>query len=244
MSDAWDQAKEIVDQHAASGGIFVKLVNDGDKVSGCFVGSPYIREVVWTGERYEPFDEDDSKQKGKRSTLRLAINFYVPAENTMKVIELSSSAIKDVFKLRDKYGFDSSLFEIERNGGPGDPKTKYRILPDGPITAGMRADMADLEVFDLHAVISGDGGDEQDDEPSTPRREAAAGAVDALTADKLTTGLRALPREAVTAFLKKFGIARIRELKARDTKAAIAFVQSLSQQPEDPASDVEVDPFA
>jgi hypothetical protein len=235
----------MVDQHAASGGIFVKLANDGDKVSGCFVGSPYIREVVWTGERYEPFDEDNTKQKGKRSTLRLAINFYVPAENTMKVIELSSSAIKDVFKLRDKYGFDSSLFEIERNGGPGDPKTKYRILPDGPITAGMRADMADLALFDLHAVISGDDDrEDDDDEPSTPRREAASGTVNALTADKLTTGLKALPREAVTTFLKKFGIPRIRELKARDTKAAIAFVQALSQQPEDPASDVEVDPFA
>jgi hypothetical protein len=126
--NGWDQAREAVERHAAAGGIFVKLTNDGDKVSGVFIGDPHVREVVWTGERYELFDEDNPKHKRKRPTLRLATNFYVPAENAMKVIEFNATATKDVLKLRDKYGFRDWTFEVERQGGPNDPKTRFRIL--------------------------------------------------------------------------------------------------------------------
>jgi hypothetical protein len=53
MASAWDRAKEMADRHAGTGGIFVRLANDGDKVVGVFCGEPDAREVHWTGERYE-----------------------------------------------------------------------------------------------------------------------------------------------------------------------------------------------
>jgi len=87
MTTAWDLATTMADKHANSGGIFVRLANNGDKIVGAFCGDPYAREVIWTGERYEQFDENNSAHQGKRPSLRVMLNFYVPAEGAMKVIE-------------------------------------------------------------------------------------------------------------------------------------------------------------
>lgn len=38
MSNAWDKAKEMAEQHASS--LFVRLSNDSDKIVGVFLGSP------------------------------------------------------------------------------------------------------------------------------------------------------------------------------------------------------------
>jgi hypothetical protein len=52
MSNAWDNAKALAEKHAAAGGIFVRLQNDGDKVVGVFCGEPYAKEVYWDGQKY------------------------------------------------------------------------------------------------------------------------------------------------------------------------------------------------
>ena len=80
MTTAWEMATTMADKHANSGGIFVRLANNGDKIVGAFCGEPYAREVIWTGERYEQFDENNSAHQGKRPSLRVMLNFYVPAE--------------------------------------------------------------------------------------------------------------------------------------------------------------------
>lgn len=38
MASAWDAAKGLADKHASSGGLFIRLTNDGDKVVGAFCG--------------------------------------------------------------------------------------------------------------------------------------------------------------------------------------------------------------
>src|SRR5258708_26907270 len=116
----WEEAQEEMEQ---SGGIFAKLA-DGESIRGCFVGDPYTRKVIWTGERYEPFDKSDPKHKGKRPGSRMALNFYDVDEATLKVFELNNQLSKDLFRLRDKYGPDW-LLEIEREGAG--PKTRYRL---------------------------------------------------------------------------------------------------------------------
>jgi hypothetical protein len=235
IRDAWEQARELAEKHAAAGGMFVKLANDGDSVRGCFIGEPLVRQVFWNGERYENFDEDNPKHKGKKSALRLAINFFVLDENTVKVLELSATVIKDVLKLRDKYGFEKWSYEIERQGAAGDPKTKYHILPDEQLSDEQRQMLGDVDLHNLQALYEGG----EDGAPA--RSHDDAGTIDEETAAELAAMLKPLARVLVAGFLKKFGIARVRELKARDAKTARRYVESLLPKRQD---DDSIDPFA
>ena len=74
------------------------------------------------------------------------MNFYVLAEQVVKVYEMGAVVFKDVFKLRDKYGLDTWAFEIERHGGKGDNKTSYSILPEQRLDDTMRREIAQLEL--------------------------------------------------------------------------------------------------
>ena len=48
MSNSWEHAEGMADKHSGSGsGLFVRLANHGDSVTGAFVGEPYAREVHW-----------------------------------------------------------------------------------------------------------------------------------------------------------------------------------------------------
>ncbi|HHQ42547.1 MAG TPA: hypothetical protein ENK20_09700 [Chromatiales bacterium] len=230
MSNAWDHAASMADKHANSGGIFIRLTSNGDKVIGAFCGEPFPREVVWTGERYETYDPE--VHTDKRPSLRVMLNFYVPAEGAMKVIEGGTVWFKDVLKVRDKYGLDKWLFEIERHGEAGDPKTTYTILPEEKLTAAQKEEIDSLGLHDLAALVAGDGGD--DDPP-----------IDAETAAELVARLKALPRADVDTFLEQFGVQRVRELKASHEAAARELLGGLEARARRKAAPrEEVDPFA
>ena len=230
-TNAWDHAAGMAEQHAGSGGIFIRLANNGDKVVGAFCGEPFPREVIWNGERYEEFDPD--VHTGKRPSLRVMLNFFAPAEGGMKVIEGGTIWFKDVLKVRDKYGLDKWLFEIERHGEAGDPKTTYSILPEEKIDAEMRARIEAAELHDLEAVGSGDGGN--DDPP-----------IDAETAAELVARLKALPRSDVSTFLEQLKVQRVRDLRASDLEAARQLLGGLEARARRKAApaQTEVDPFA
>lgn len=169
-TNAWGTASRLADKHANQGGIFVRLTSNGDKIVGAFCGEPFAREVVWTGERYETYDP--SVHTDKCPSLRVMLNFFVPAEGDMKVIEGGTVWFKDVLKVRDKYGLDKWLFEIERHGEAGDPKTTYSILPEEKLDDDLRGQIAGAELHDLAALSSGDanadkGGDKPAGKPSS-----------------------------------------------------------------------------
>lgn len=217
------------DKHANSDGIFIRLANNGDKVVGAFCGEPFPREVIWNGERYEEFDPD--AHTGKKPSLRVMLNFFVPAEGAMKVIEGGTVWFKDVLKLRDKYGLDRWLFEIERHGEAGDPKTKYTILPEEKLSEAQLEELAAMELHDLAALASGDAGDPP---------------IDADAAAELIARLKGLPRSAVNTFLEQFRVKRVRDLVASDLEAArqlIGGLEARARQQSAPAQ-AEVDPFA
>lgn len=127
--------------------IFIRLVNDGDKVVGAFCGEPFPREVIWNGKYYEDFDPD--VHVGKRPSLRIMLNFFVPAENKMKVFEGGVMWFRDVLRVRDKYGLDEWLFEVQRFGAAGNPKTIYTIRPEKKIDAEMRLQIDAAKMHDL-----------------------------------------------------------------------------------------------
>lgn len=245
MATAWDTAKGLAEKHASAGGIFVRLASNGDKVTGVFCGEPHAREVVWTGERYETFDAKNPAHQidGKRPSLRVAINFFVLAENAMKVIEGGTQWFKDVLKVRDKYGLDKWSFEIERHGEAGDPKTKYTILPEEKIDAALRQQIAGATAHDLEAVVGG-AGDSDDDagKPAAPTPSAASERpIDAGVATELVARMKALPRADVDAILAELGVQRVRDLKGAQVARAKAV---LAKYEGEASSQAEVDPFA
>jgi len=248
MSNAWDQAQGLVDKHSSgAGGLFVRLANTGDKIVGCFVGDPHAREVHWTGERYEECSGDGCSlcaETGKRPSLRVSMNFYLPGERALKIIEGGVTWFKDLLKVRDKYGLDKWAFEVERHGDAGDPKTTYTILPDEKLTAEQREEIAALQLHDLAKSTSGDSSSGGSFD-SYDKKASSSSLIDARIASQLVSRLKALPRDAVDTFLEKFGVKRIRDLKASQKEAAETFVESLeAKHGRGKDESAEVDPFA
>jgi hypothetical protein len=241
MTTAWDKAKELADKHAAAGGIFVRLQNDGDKVVGAFCGEPFAKEVYWDGQKYSDTPPEGGPAK---ASLRVSLNFYVPSEGTMKIIEGGTAWFKDVLEVKDKYGLEKWTFEVKRRGKKGDPKTKYSILPDAQVDEAMRARMAAAGLHDLASV--GASADSEDSPapaaaasaapPAAATAPATAPTVDENTARQLVDRLRPMPREVAHAFLAEFKIARIRELPSAELPRAMRFIEA-RQQPQ------ERDPF-
>ncbi|HEU4406787.1 MAG TPA: hypothetical protein VFS43_16085 [Polyangiaceae bacterium] len=258
MTTTWDEAIRLADKHGNQGGLFVRLQNDGDKVVGAFCGEPYARQVVWTGERYEDYDEHNPEHEGegRRKSLRVAINFYVPAESSMKVIEGGNGWFRDVVKVREKYGLDTWLFEIERHGEAKNPKTTYSILPEEKIDGAMRARIQAAPLHDLRRVAGSEGGDEPEGgaraprpangpskaPPTTQAATPASRPIDPEVAAGLVARLKVLARPDLDAFLRAFRVQRVRDLTEAQAGAAAAWVAA-RENASAGAEDGDVDPF-
>ena len=237
----WDRASEMAEKHASQSGVFVRLANNGDKVVGAFRGEPHAREVVWTGEKYETYDAE--VHTDKKPNLRVMLNFYVPAEKAMKVIEGGTAWFKDVLKVRTKHGVENWLFEIERHGEAGDPKTTYSILPETQLDSTMLKEIAAAELHDLAGLARGEDRTGLDAPTERkPARKPGNGPIDPRTASELVARLKALPKADLDGFLQKFGVQRVRELKASDEAAARDYLDSLRPAKAAGGKD-EVDPF-
>jgi len=167
MNNAWDKAKNLADKHASQGSIFVRLQNDGDAVVGVFCGEPYAREVYWDGEKYVEATADGppAGATAKTPSLRVALNFYVPSEGTMKIVEGGTQWFRDLVNVREKYGLDKWLFEIKRHGKANGLAVRR------PMYSGKS--VADLSIAaDRQAIIT-----VRPNVHLAPEREAAASAA-------------------------------------------------------------------
>ncbi len=236
MTNMWNLAQELSDKHENSNGIFVRLVNNGDKIVGAFCGEPHAREVHWTGEKYEKCTGDANCpicKTGKKPSLRVALNLFSLAEKSMKVIEGGAVWFRDILKVRDKYGLATWIFEVERHGEAKDPKTTYSILPEVKLSEEQKALIAAVKLHDLEAVCAGTQNGNAD----------AAQPISEQSATELIGHLKTLPRQEVEALLETFGITRVRELTTACEqpfrgKLAELLVAKEGSQPK------EVDPFA
>ena len=154
-TNMWDAAELMAEKQAEGGGKFIRLKNDGDKIVGAFCGDPHTRYVLWTGERVEDYDPSNPAHKDQKPSLRIMVNFYVPAENAMKVYEGGVKWFRDVAKVRAKYGLDKWTFEIERHGVVGDNKTTYSILPDEKVDVAKMIEESGQSLHDLSALNAG-----------------------------------------------------------------------------------------
>ncbi len=246
MRDPWERTTKLAEKHSNQGGLFIRLSNNNDKVIGAFCGAPYGREVVWTGERYETYSP--SIHTDKKASLRVMMNFFVPSENAMKVIEGGAAWFKDLIKVRDKYGLEKWLFEVERHGEPRDPKTKYTILPEEKLDAAISARIEENGLHNLAALV----GDEEEEREGHASHHSAP---TASTQDEQTTGLsqqvagdlasrlRQLSRADVELFLSELGVRRVRDLTPGQVSAAHDLIDRLEREGQ-PNYSADQDPFA
>lgn len=239
---SWSTAEERVNKSDQQDGLWVRLANDGDKVVAIFRGEPHVREVHWDGQKYNDGPGPDGK-----ASLKISANVVVDGE--MKILEMNKSTFKDAMKVEKKYGFDTWSFEIKRHGESGNAKTTYSILPETQLTAAQKAEYAKLPLHDLAAVYSGKAektekggkddfnsykGKDAGKAPAPAAPPSAPTLVDDATANTLIAELKTVTKEQVKTFLDKFAIAKVRDLKASDAQAALAFVQQLKGADEDP----------
>lgn len=104
----------------------------------------------------------------------------------------------------------------------------------------MRGRIAAAELHDLASI----GTDEEGESASGSAQPAPAGSgnVDPRAASELVARLKALPRSDVDAFLAKFGVKRVRDLRASDAPKARAFLDQIDAKKAAPAAG-EIDPF-
>src|SRR5262245_33527010 len=205
--DKWKQTHDLASKHEAGGSTWLRLANDGDRAEVVFRGEPEPREVVFKDGGYHPFTEELAAQ-GLKPSLRIAINVATLPGKESKVFEFGPVLFKDIIKIREKYGLDKWSFEVQRSGGPKDPKTSYSILPERQLTDEEQSQVAKLELHDLAALYAGrasqDGG-------AAP---ASSPQIDDATAAALISDLKTLPKSAVDEFVRTLGVNRVRDITA------------------------------
>jgi hypothetical protein len=220
MESMWNRAEVLANRHESAGGHWLRLTGDGDRAIVCFRGDPYPREVVFVDGGYQPFGGEHAKQ-GLKPSLRVAINVVVLPSREVKVFELGAGLFRDLVKVRNKYGLDGWTFEVQRHGGPKDPKTTYTLLPEKQLTDEEQQLFPRLKLHDLEALYEGRHGVVG----ATP---SASKTIDDADAQALVATLKALPRDAAERFCRELGVQRIKDVPASQLDRARSLVAALA----------------
>ena len=106
------------------------IIESGDKVKVVFLGEPWAYDAVWHDEmcrwvpaRLSPVPVEPA--------LRVRVNSYDVSEGKLKWWEMDTHTFRDLYRVRNKYGIDKWIFEIEaldvsEDGACG----SFSILPD------------------------------------------------------------------------------------------------------------------
>ncbi|MBI3184648.1 MAG: hypothetical protein HYZ28_21130 [Myxococcales bacterium] len=243
-SNMWQQTEELAKKHDQGGGQWVKLAGDGDKAVVVFLGEPYPREVCFVDGKYMPFDEK-LKAQGLKPSLRVALNVALYDTKEVKVLEQGVVFFKDLVQIRAKYGLDKWAFEVQRHGAAKDPKTTYSLLPEHQLTPEQQKEFQALPQHDLEKLYgdsAGGGGSEGGALGSYDKK--GGDTVEPKTAQSIAVVLKALPKDAVDRFCKKFGVARIKDLPAAQVEKAVAYLDTLEGEFKATKSGGDVDPFS
>jgi hypothetical protein len=249
MTDAWTQAKEITQRN--SGGVFLRLVNDGESFIGCVRGAPLASEKHWmnateeyvtcTGKGCDPCG------KGIKKTSRVMLNVYVFAQSAMKIFECSGKTFEDVCNVRDNFDLGKWAIEVKRNGAAKSTKTKYTVFPKREMTAAERA-LADAAP--LHDLANAEERGDDDDVPPPPPPPAAQdpnARIAAPVVAEFRERLRRLPKEAAYyPILGAFGCERLDEIRVADEHRARTLIERAERGEKiaPPPAKNELDDFA
>ena len=260
----WDKTKKQADD-ASTGGMFLKLEDDGDTALVVWLGEPYGREVVWTGQQYLDAECDEAvawldNNPKKKPSFRASMNALVlkkghkddkelkVSEDGIQIFENGVNWFGDLCKIKDKYGLGIWTFELQRNGKARDPKTTYSMLPDTKVVDydGLKDRVAEAmkNLHDLENPVSDDDdSDDSDDDKksSSSKKSNGAGSISDEQKTALIADLKELGREVLDEFLTTFDVKQLKALPAAKFDDAMAFVADKKGGVKE---DEEIDPFA
>ncbi|MDP2362004.1 MAG: hypothetical protein Q8O14_14850 [bacterium] len=247
----FDTMKERFDEHDLESGLFLKF-DDGDKHLVAFLGEPHLKEIYWEGGKSYPWKPGCGKPKVLKTSMNAAVvektknGFQVIC---VKILENSKTFYKAVAKMDAKYGIDSQVFEVERDGTGTD--TTYSVLPEGAINDELRAQLDELELHDLEKADEATGDDSKKKGATKSTKDEPATIITQDDGNDLIARLKTLRAslgekgDAMMAeFLAKFGIKKIRELPAKCLKEAQSWVTQEEEALRHAAGDGEDDAFA
>ncbi len=227
-NDIWD-ATEQVGKRNDTGSLWIKLPNDGDRVTVVFLGAPYAREVCFVDNRYVKFT-DELKAKGHKSVFRFAIDVAICGTKEIKVLEQGFTFFKDLKEARAKYGLESWAFELVRHGSSKDSRTRLTILPDRQLGAEERAQYAALQLHDLANIYRGSTEESNGFGTYTKPEASPVSTITQADAQALAAALKALPRAAIDRFCQEFRVSRLKELHADRLEVARTFIRALTSE--------------
>lgn len=129
----------------SSGGGFFSLKNDGDTARVRFLHGGVedldiytVHQITangkkrWTSCLAEDFDGDCPFCKsGDRPRLKIMLQLLDLKDNSTKIWERGKTMIPKILGLIKRNGpLNTYVYEIERNGAAGDPKTRYELYPE------------------------------------------------------------------------------------------------------------------
>ncbi len=200
---------------------FLRLEDDGDRVSVFFAGEPYVRYVYWDGAQFREWSEGC----GQKKTLRVAMNAIEcdVSEDKLKilgvkVIEQGKRFFQNVSKRDKKYCIRNWVFEVERSGSKGDTDTNYDIDAEYELSDSERKKVMAVKLFDLeefYAELAGGNGKKKRSKPVRTEEPEEEEDDDAVIDDGQRKELVAMfkvlddPEGEGKKFCDKFGIDRL-----------------------------------
>jgi hypothetical protein len=215
----WDEAERVQAETAASGGNFVSLPDNGDKMIVAFLGKPEARKNVWD-PKMNAYREP--KTPDEKATARWSMNVFVlktvidkkeTAVNDVKIWDCSNKVFAHVIAVKRKYTLDKQFFEIERKGKKDDSSTTYTIFPDIDISPDHAKAFAGCK---LHDLVKTDSGDAQTDTSSYDKMKNGTAAAATIAPTTAATTAAAQQAAAATAATANGNLAIISKEKAQE----------------------------
>lgn len=116
----------------------VTLQGDGHKITGVFCGDTFC---------YLANPSDDT------SALRAAMNFYVPADDTMKIMDGGILWFRYLKKISKSYELCCWVFEIERHLDIDNARTVLTFKPVKRIDDELKAKITQHKLHDLTGLM-------------------------------------------------------------------------------------------
>ena len=145
--DAWQRIVERLDRMGARPQDCLSLMA-GDRVVVAFCGDPWAYEAAWHDERQQWVPIHRSPQPVEPA-LRIRINCYVPAIGRMKWWEVDTCTFQVLRRMRDRYGLDKWLFEIEAVDVSDDGASGvYAVSPEAALDVELLARIGSVPCFE------------------------------------------------------------------------------------------------